>query len=199
MRKGEREKKKKTELNSKNIDKTNLIWWHNKAKICRFFSNPLSRSLVPQCYSHLYPNSRFSSPVLTELPPSRKINNLQVQAQHGATVNLAFVRKMLGFCKLWSTKVMLPPLQSAHHLSFVCGILAYWSGLWQARPQRRAAQITACRLQGGYHTAKAFDNRRLDKRAQRKENWMARREDKIVWDDREESRHYHLYKLRFCL
>lgn len=52
-------------------------------------------TVTPLCRcSHLNPNPRPSSPSLAQLVLSRKINDLQVQAQCGARVNLAGVREI---------------------------------------------------------------------------------------------------------
>lgn len=57
-------------------------------------STPLPTLAPPYSYSHLYPNLYPSTPLLAQLVLSRKINDLQVQAQHGARVNLARAGEM---------------------------------------------------------------------------------------------------------
>lgn len=82
-----------TEQRSKKEEKNKYISWHNTLKLVFFSTSPLTTT-PPYCYPHLHPNPNPSFPPLPQLILSRKINDLQVQAQQGAIVNLARVGEM---------------------------------------------------------------------------------------------------------
>lgn len=70
--------------------------WHNMPKLLFFSAFP--PTVTPLCRrSHLNPKPRPSSFLLAQSVLSRKINDLQVQAQCGARVNLADVREIFFF------------------------------------------------------------------------------------------------------
>lgn len=71
--------------------KVNLLAQH--AEIAALLYLPSHRPL-PYCNSHIHPEPRPPIPPLPQLALSRKINDLQVQAQRGARVNLARVGEM---------------------------------------------------------------------------------------------------------
>lgn len=80
--------------------KNRYTCWHNMPKLLFFFAFP--PTVTPLCCCpHLNPNPRPSSPLLARLVLSRKINDLQVQAQCGARVNLADVRETFFFLLLF--------------------------------------------------------------------------------------------------
>lgn len=81
-----------TELESQNKGKkVNLLAQH--AEIAALLYLPSHRP-PPDCNSHIHPEPRPPSPPLPQLALSKKINDLQAQAQHGARVNLARVGEM---------------------------------------------------------------------------------------------------------
>lgn len=167
--------------------KNKWIRQHNTLKIGAL--RPPLNPTLPFHYSHLHPDPYLPPPLLPQLVLSRKINDLQVQAQRGARVNLAKSQRDVSNCIL--QRSCSPFSQSLPVTSALC---AESSPIDPASNER----VLGSKLLTSQHAGV----RRLPRRAQitkrlitegrvkgprdRRAGWLRKR-DETGWDDKEET------------